>query len=104
MTGGTGCSPLVTLRVRRVRLDGAAGATPARPPLAAAPAATPTVPRNERRERARGSSISASLSSRHHYGKTRPAVQRPLTLVESRGWRRGLEPPTTGTTTRGSTN
>jgi len=24
--------------------------------------------------------------------------------VEREGWRRGLEPPTTGTTTRGSTN
>jgi hypothetical protein len=34
------------------------------------------------------------------------SVALPLSYgaVEREGWRRGLEPPTTGTTTRGSTN
>jgi hypothetical protein len=38
------------------------------------------------------------------HGTVGDAAREQTQLVDLEGWRRGLEPPTTGTTTRGSTN
>jgi hypothetical protein len=59
----------------------------------------------------RNQAVSASLRGSvwprvesNHRTQLRRLPLCPLSYGAERGWRRGLEPPTTGTTTRGSTN